>query len=1119
MTLDEAGNNMTIDYMATISDPYGTTGCIATAFGKYKNETGIDGSQVLETTSLSIECGAVEGPVIDQFCWLNNSMQALDTGHDLTTVPLQHTVHCMYDVAKCYNSGFFILHHEPDQDPPFVPGATLDATGSQGVFDGLANFDNSVDLGCIVTAKGNLTSLTAKNGVTAINNTFIHESTEVRVQCGFEYGDTTTATPTTTDSGLSGCDSSGGLVPVNGTVEDFSIEFEIDCDTDTVRVRVEYSDYDDNWFGLVFADNMIGDALVYTTGMSGTDDLTLHPYALTVRSTSGVNMDDSYTWTEVTNSVVGNTLTIEYTANLTDTVWDRSTTDITIRVAMGNSDHVLAYHTSSGYTSTWLSFNLEAPESVSVSLPIVDIYCWESNNGIALDTQDDLTMYPLKHPVHCMYDVDQCRTGGFILVDGDNFNGYEAAYTLDDYGNNLTIEALSTIATTDGVDTTGCIATVEGSTSSAAGIDGSPLLAVTSLTIECGFAEATGPIVDTWCWESNNGIALDTKDDLTMWPLRHTVHCMFDVDQCRTGGFIIVNSDPEDDPWYSVEMTLDDAGNTLITDYLATITDPYGTTGCIATAFGKYTNETGVDGSQVLNTTSLTVECGAVEGPVIDQFCWLNNSMLALDTGSDLTNYPLQHTVHCMYDVPKCYNSGFFILHHEPDQDPPFVPGATLDATGSQGVFDGLANFDNTADLGCIVTAKGNLTSLTSKNGVTAVDNTFIHESTDVRVQCGFVYGNVTTTSTTEASGDTGCDGANGLVPVNGTVEDFNIEFEINCDTDTVRVRVVYSAYSNNWFGLVFAENMIGDALVYTTGMSGNDDLTLHPYELTVRAGSGVNQDDSYTWTEVTNTVDGSTITMEYTADLADTVWDRSTNEVEIRCAMGSSGHTLAYHGAGSYTGSWLTFNLETGAASTTDETYTLETVHGIIMWISWALLAPIGIMSSAFRFLYPDGPKWFFVHRGVQVSVVVLTVIGFIIAIVFTTNKEKEHFANNHMVLGLVVTIFAIFQPLNAYFRPHPPKEGWVDGKPLGRAVWEYLHKGSGYACWVAGCIAIYLGLGLRGEDMLASLHLFGWCGLMLVLYIALSVVSWQKAKQKKETFETARTKDPLSAGAEDEL
>ncbi len=85
--------------------------------------------------------------------------------------------------------------------------------------------------------------------------------------------------------------------------------------------------------------------------------------------------------------------------------------------------------------------------------------------------------------------------------------------------------------------------------------------------------------------------------------------------------------------------------------------------------------------------------------------------------------------------------------------------------------------------------------------------------------------------------------------------------------------------------------------------------------------------------------------------------------------------------------------DLLSGEVTTLTTDLSLETAHGIIMWITWAILASIGIMSSAFKYLHPNGPKWFYVHRGTQIMVVILDIIRFIILMYIYRTKGKTHF------------------------------------------------------------------------------------------------------------------------------
>jgi len=188
--------------------------------------------------------------------------------------------------------------------------------------------------------------------------------------------------------------------------------------------------------------------------------------------------------------------------------------------------------------------------------------------------------------------------------------------------------------------------------------------------------------------------------------------------------------------------------------------------------------------------------------------------------------------------------------------------------------------------------------------------------------------------------------------------------------------------------------------------------------------------------------------------------------------------------------------------SSTVADNETLQTVHGIIMWISWALLASYGITSSAARWIYPEGPRWFYIHRTVNSLVVLLTLIGFIVAILFMQRNQNPHFSETHHIIGLVVVILCVLQPINALFRVHPPSNGgWPKGtKPTKRVIWEYIHKISGYTAWIlGGAVAPFLGLQMMEKDTLSTVHLV-WCGLILLIFIILTLKNRARKREIKE-------------------
>ena len=68
-------------------------------------------------------------------------------------------------------------------------------------------------------------------------------------------------------------------------------------------------------------------------------------------------------------------------------------------------------------------------------------------------------------------------------------------------------------------------------------------------------------------------------------------------------------------------------------------------------------------------------------GYIVDKFCWDKPNHIAID-GSDLANDPKRHTLHCLWEVPQCRNSGYFLL----ELDSPtkkYVKKYTLDAASN----------------------------------------------------------------------------------------------------------------------------------------------------------------------------------------------------------------------------------------------------------------------------------------------------------------------------------------------------------------------------------------------------------------------------------------------------
>ena len=75
-----------------------------------------------------------------------------------------------------------------------------------------------------------------------------------------------------------------------------------------------------------------------------------------------------------------------------------------------------------------------------------------------------------------------------------------------------------------------------------------------------------------------------------------------------------------------------------------------------------------------------------VEGFVMDTFC-INLGVLFDNSNVKTLENPEKHSVHCLVDVPQCFNSGFNILQPSSSGSPAYANAFRLDHVGNQKVL------------------------------------------------------------------------------------------------------------------------------------------------------------------------------------------------------------------------------------------------------------------------------------------------------------------------------------------------------------------------------------------------------------------------------------------------
>jgi hypothetical protein len=140
--------------------------------------------------------------------------------------------------------------------------------------------------------------------------------------------------------------------------------------------------------------------------------------------------------------------------------------------------------------------------------------------------------------------------------------------------------------------------------------------------------------------------------------------------------------------------------------------------------------------------------------------------------------------------------------------------------------------------------------------------------------------------------------------------------------------------------------------------------------------------------------------------------------------------------------------------------------LHVFAMAIAWAWLLPLGISVAVFgKEVKPEG-WWFRMHLRLQWSGVCVMVLGYVCALINVGFESgiSVHFNSPHKVIGHLVVLTAILQPLNGLLRPD---------KNAGarRTVWEALHKNAGRISGIAALVNLILGLVLAKDYVSALL------------------------------------------------
>ncbi|XP_068705524.1 uncharacterized protein [Montipora foliosa] len=179
---------------------------------------------------------------------------------------------------------------------------------------------------------------------------------------------------------------------------------------------------------------------------------------------------------------------------------------------------------------------------------------------------------------------------------------------------------------------------------------------------------------------------------------------------------------------------------------------------------------------------------------------------------------------------------------------------------------------------------------------------------------------------------------------------------------------------------------------------------------------------------------------------------------------------------------------------------FNLIGLHALFMFLGWGVCLQAGAFIARY-FRHIENAWWFKMHRILQVTGLVLAFLGLVCAGI---SVPFDHLKFAHGGLGLAIMLIGLQQPLNARFRPHPPKENEI--KTKGRFFWELFHKNLGRLALFLALINISLGFLLAVVPTAVWAVWFVLLSIYVIAHILMEVRFQMNQKKKNSKVVTVQ-------------
>lgn len=314
--------------------------------------------------------------------------------------------------------------------------------------------------------------------------------------------------------------------------------------------------------------------------------------------------------------------------------------------------------------------------------------------------------------------------------------------------------------------------------------------------------------------------------------------------------------------------------------------------------------------------------------------------------------------------------------------------------------------------------------------------------------------------------------------------------FVLSWDYDGVTVNYELIALSNTWAGVLFTEDkkLGNDNLVVCMKDGASDDVRIVHYYKNTSDSDLVKlhePEDNLVKRQGMYSPEGYIICKFSRPKFSNSPMVTDLNKPHyIYVERGQTGELINEKMTNNFQSSenQIEFAANIHVVSTSSRTWLIK-LHAVLGVIAWIFLGSIGILLA--RYYKPLWPNqviynfrvWFTFHRPIMMFVTLLTLLSFFFALIeLEWGWSVDGNELVHAILGLIVIICSLINPLLGFFRPKPDS--------CTRCVFFWLH-------WIVGTVAyclavpcIFIGMDLKKSDIP------NWCAWILFVWVIVHIV-----------------------------